>query len=96
MAKPMTKARIVAALAEKVGISKKTAEAFLQSLAAMAYKEAKNGFTLPGLGKIVLRTHEARRAVNPRTQQPMTIPRRKRLRFVVAKAAKDAVLGGRK
>jgi len=93
MAKPMTKAKIVAALADKVGIPKKTAVAFLQTLAAMAYKEAKNGFSLPGLGKIVLRTYEARRAVNPRTHQPMTIPRRKRLRFVVAKAAKDAVLG---
>jgi len=97
MAKPksMTKTKIVAALAEKVEIPKKTSAAYLEALAVLAHREARNGFMIPGIGKLVLRTYEARMGRNPRTGEQMKIPRRKRLKFVVAKAAKDAVLGGK-
>ena len=54
MAKAMTKSQITAAVAEKAGISKKQAGAALEALSALAYKNAKNGFTVPGLGKLVL------------------------------------------
>jgi nucleoid DNA-binding protein len=47
MAKPMSKSKIVAALAEKVDIPKKTSAAYLEALATLSYKEAKNGFTIP-------------------------------------------------
>ena len=95
MAKAMTKTKIVAALAEKVEIPKKTSAAYLEALAQMAYKEAKNGFTIPGVGKLVVRSYKARMGRNPQTGEPIKIPARRRLKFVVAKAAKDAVLGAK-
>ena len=93
--KQMTKAKIVAALAEKTEVSKKVSAAYLEALAAMAYKEAKNGFTIPGVGKLVVRNYKARMGRNPQTGEAMKIPARRRLKFVVAKAAKDAALGGK-
>ncbi len=92
MAKAMTKSKIVANLAEKAQISKKAAAAFLEDLASLAHKEAKNGFTIPGIGKLVVRNYKARMGRNPQTGEPIKIPARRRLKFVVAKAAKDAVL----
>ena len=95
MGKPMTKSKIVAALAEKVEIPKKASAAYLDALAAMAHKEAKNGFTIPGIGKLVVRQYKARMGRNPQTGEAMKIPARRRLKFVVAKAAKDAALGAK-
>ena len=54
MAKTLSKSQIAAAIAEKNEISKKTAVAVLDQLAGLAYKNAKNTFTLPGIGKLVL------------------------------------------
>ena len=51
MAKSMTKAQLVDHLAKQVGLTKKDAAAVLDELAAVAYKQAKNGFTIPGIGK---------------------------------------------
>ena len=93
--KPLTKTKVVAALAEKVEIPKKTSAAYLEALAALAHKEAKNGFTIPGVGKLVVRSYKARMGRNPQTGEDMKIPARKRLKFVVAKAAKDAVLAAK-
>ncbi|MBN2370819.1 MAG: HU family DNA-binding protein [Vicinamibacteria bacterium] len=93
--KPMTKAKIVATLAEKLDIPKKSAGEYLETLAALAYKEAKNGFTIPGIGKLVLRRRKARIGRNPQTGETINIPAKTVLKFVVAKAAKDAVLGAK-
>lgn len=95
MAKQMTKAKIVAALAEKCEVPKKTSAGYLEALAALAYKEAKNGFVIPGIGKLVVRNYKARMGRNPQTGEAMKIPARRRLKFVVAKAAKDAALGAK-
>jgi DNA-binding protein HU-beta len=95
MAKQMTKAKIVAALAEKCEVPKKTSAGYLEALASLAYKEAKNGFVIPGVGKLVVRNYKARMGRNPQTGEAMKIPARRRLKFVVAKAAKDAVLGAK-
>jgi DNA-binding protein HU-beta len=95
MAKAMSKSKIVAALAEKVGITKKQAAAFLDAQSALAYKEAKNGFTVPGIGKLVVRHYKARMGRNPQTGQPIQIKARKRVRFRVAKAATDSILGAK-
>jgi DNA-binding protein HU-beta len=92
MAKALTKSKIVAALAEKVEIPKKTSAAYLEALASLAHREAKNGFTIPGVGKLVVRNYKARMGRNPQTGEAIKIPAKKRLKFVVAKAAKDAVL----
>jgi DNA-binding protein HU-beta len=95
MAKAMSKSKIVAALAEKMELNKKTSAAYLEALAALAYKEAKNGFTIPGIGKLVIRNRKARMGRNPQTGEPIKIPAKRALKFVVAKAAKDAVLGSK-
>jgi DNA-binding protein HU-beta len=95
MAKPMTKSKIVAAMAEKCDIPKKTSAAYLEALAAMAYKEAKNGFTIPGIGKLVIRNYKARMGRNPQTGEAIKIPAKRRLKFVVAKAAKDSALSSK-
>jgi DNA-binding protein HU-beta len=67
----------------------------VDQLAALAYKEAKNGFTVPGLGKLVLVSRKARMGRNPATGQAIMIPAKKVVRFRVAKAAKDAILGAK-
>lgn len=96
MAKTMTKAQIVAHFADKLALPKKTAAAFLEEQAKLAGKEAKNGFTVSGLGKLVLVNRKARMGRNPQTGEAIKIPAKRVVRFRVAKAMKDAVLGGRK
>ena len=93
MAKAMTKSQIIAGVAEAAGITKKQAGEALDALVAMAYKGAKNGFTLPGLGKLVLVNRKARMGRNPATGAAIKIPAKKVVKFRVAKAAKDAILG---
>ncbi|QQR80885.1 MAG: HU family DNA-binding protein [Deltaproteobacteria bacterium] len=93
MGKPLTKSQIVSQLADKVDLPKKTAATFLETLAAIAYKEAKNSFTLPGLGKLVLVNRKARMGRNPQTGATIKIPAKKVVKFRVAKAAKDSILG---
>ncbi len=93
MAKAMTKSQIVAGVAEKIGITKKQAGEAIDTLAAMAYKNAKNGFTVPGLGKLVLVNRKARMGRNPATGEAIKIPAKRVVKFRVAKACKDAILG---
>jgi DNA-binding protein HU-beta len=91
--KPMSKSQIISELAEKNAFNKKQTAAFLDSLVEMAYKNAKNGFTIPGLGKLVLSNRKARMGRNPKTGEPMKIAAKKVVKFRVAKVAKDTILG---
>jgi len=91
MAKAMTKAKIVDTLATKSGLTKKVVAGLLEELAALAYKEAKNGFTIPGIGKLVLVSRKARWGHNPATGEKIRIAAKKVVKFRVAKAAKDAI-----
>ena len=93
MAKALSKSQIAAAIAEKAEISKKQAVEILDHIAALAYKNAKNSFTLPGLGKLVLVNRKARMGRNPATGETIQIKAKKVVKFRVAKAAKDAILG---
>ncbi len=90
----LSKSQIANALAEKVEISKKQSRLYLEELANLAYKEAKNMFTLPGLGKLVLVNRKARMGRNPATGETIKIPAKRVVRFRVSKACKDAILGG--
>ena len=65
----------------------------LEALVALAYKNAKNSFTLPGLGKLVLVNRKARMGRNPATGEQINIAAKRVVKFRVAKAAKDAILG---
>ncbi|MBI4589489.1 MAG: HU family DNA-binding protein [Candidatus Rokubacteria bacterium] len=93
MAKSMTKSAIIAHLAGKAALPKKHVATVLDHLATLAAKEAKNMFTIPGLGKLVLRNLKARMGRNPQTGEPIKIAAKRVVRFRVAKALKDAVLG---
>ncbi len=93
MAKPLTKSQIASALADKVGITKKQAGEVLATLCELAYKNAKNTFTFPGIGKLVLVNRKARVGRNPATGEEIKIPAKKVVKFRVAKAAKDSILG---
>jgi DNA-binding protein HU-beta len=86
----------VNALATKTDMTKKDVAAFLDELAGLAYKEAKNGFTIPGIGKLVVLNRKARMGRNPATGQAIKIPAKKVLKFRIAKAAKDAVMPPKK
>lgn len=89
----LTKTQVLSALAEAVGITKKQAGAVVEQLVTLAYKGAKDGFTIPGLGKLVLVNRKARMGINPQTKEPIKIPAKRVLKFRIAKAAKDTVLG---
>ncbi len=91
----MTKSQLADHLAGKAGITKKTAVQILDDLTAVAYKEAKNTFTIPGIGKLVLANRKARMGRNPQTGEAIKIPAKRVVKFRVAKAAKDAILGRR-
>jgi DNA-binding protein HU-beta len=95
MAKPLTKSQISAEIAEKAGVTKRQAVDILQTIADLAYKNAKNSFTLPGLGKLVLVNRKARMGRNPATGAEIKIPAKKVVKFRVAKACKDAILGAK-
>ena len=95
MAKALTKSQVASTLAEKVGLTKKQSAQFIEELASLAYKNAKNTFTLPGLGKLVLVNRKARIGRNPATGAQINIPAKRVVKFRVAKAAKDAILGAK-
>jgi len=88
----MTKSQVNGHLAGKVGITKKAAGELVEALASLAYKEAKNTFTLPGIGKLVLVNRKARMGRNPQTGEPLKIPAKRVVKCRVAKACKVAVL----
>ena len=91
----MTKSQLQAALAEATQTDKKTAAAFLNALGPIAYKVVKKEgeFVLPGFGKLVKQKRAARTQFNPQTRQKMKVAAKTVVRFRVAKAAKDAILG---
>jgi DNA-binding protein HU-beta len=95
MAKALSKSQVAAAIADKNGITKKQAAEILDSICELAYKNAKNTFTLPGLGKLVLVNRKARVGRNTATGESINIPAKRVVKFRVAKAAKDAILGAK-
>src|SRR5438874_12888746 len=97
--KTLSKSETAAFLAERAGITKKQAQSVIEAQAELAYKQAKNTFVVPGLGKLVLVDRPARKMImrfGPKAGQEVQIPKKKVLKFRIAKAAKDAILGPRK
>lgn len=95
MAKALSKSQIAASIAEKAEISKKQATEILDHVAQLAYKHAKDTFTLPGIGKLVLRNVPSRvmtMQFGPKKGQQITVPAKRVVKFRVAKAAKEAIL----
>jgi DNA-binding protein HU-beta len=93
--KPLSKSQLLSTLAEKTGQSKKDIHAVLEALTEVAYKEAKSvgKFTLPGFGILKLVQRAARVGRNPITGEQIKIPAKTVVKFSVAKAAKEAIVG---
>ena len=97
MAKSLTKSATIAKVAEVAGktlgadVSKKEANAVIEALVQLAYKEAKNKFTIPGLGKLELKNRKARMGRNPATGEAIHIKASKKVAFRAAKELKEAV-----
>ncbi len=99
MAKTMTKSEVASSIAESVGITKKQVLAVIEQQAQLAYKQAKNTFVFPGIGKLVLAERAARKMTmrfGPLAGKEITVPKKKVLKFRISKAAKDAILGAPK
>ena len=90
--KTMSKSALIGHLAESNEMTRKQVVSFMDTLINTAYKNAKNGFTFPGIGKLVLVNRKARIGRNPATGESIKIPAKKVVKFRVAKAAKDAIL----
>ena len=96
MAKPMSKSKIVAHLADKTSTPKKTITSFFEELFKLAVKECKGGagkFVIPNLGRAVKAHRKARMGRNPQTGEAIKIKAKTVVRLRAAKALKDAVLG---
>src|SRR6185503_7084681 len=91
----MTKSETLQALAESLGKTKKEAGEMLDAIVNLAYKETKKSgeFTIPGLGKLLKKHRAARMGRNPATGATIQIAAKTVVKFRVAKAAKEAILG---
>lgn len=89
----MNKTELIAAVAEKAGMSKKDSEkavnAVLDSITASLV--AGDKVQLVGFGTFDVKERAARQAQNPRTKEPITIAATRVASFKVGKALKDAV-----
>ena len=89
----MNKADLVAAMAEKAGVSKKDAEASLKAFTDVVAEELKKGekIQLVGFGTFEVQHRAAREGRNPKTGETMPIAASKTPKFKAGKALKDMV-----
>ena len=86
---------LVAALAEKTGVTKVQAKAFLDAHAALLIDELKTSGSvqLAGIGKLKLGERAERQGRNPSTGEAITIKAAKTVKFSGGKSFKDAFNG---
>ena len=96
--KPMTKAQINTYMAEKMGMTKKEAAAFIEEFVGLATSQAKKvgSFSIPGIGKLVLSKRKARMGRNPQTGEAIKIKAKKVVKMRLSKLCKDAILPPKK
>ena len=89
----MTKADLVARIAEESGVSKKAAGMALNSMVKAIHEVLKKGdkIRIADLGSFSVVKRQARQGVNPRTGKPIKIPATKAPKFAAAKALKEVV-----
>ena len=89
----MNKTELIAAVAEKTGLTKKDAErvvnATFETVTATLAKGEK--VAISGFGNFEVKAREARVGRNPRTKETIQIPATKLPAFKAAKALKDTV-----
>lgn len=89
----MTKAELIAAVAEKTGMTKKDSEKALTAVIDSITDSLKNGekVQLVGFGTFEVRARAARTGVNPQTQKKIKIAATKAPAFKAGSALKEAV-----
>ena len=89
----MNKAELVAAVAEKTGLSKKDSEKAVNAAFDAISAELVEGgkFQLVGFGSFETKTRNARVGRNPRTKEEIEIPASRVPAFKAGKALKEAV-----
>ena len=93
-----TKGDIIEKMAKDAGITKVEAKAALESLVAQAYKggKSKDGFTIPGIGKITKSRRKARKGRNPATGEEIKIAAKTVVKIKTAKACQDGIVPPKK
>ena len=91
----MNKAELIAAVAEKAGLSKKDSEAAVTAAldAITAALEDGDKVQLVGFGSFEVKSRAARTGRNPKTKEAIEIPASKVPVFKAGKALKDTVAG---
>ena len=91
----MNKTELIAAAAEKAGLSKKDTEAVITATLASITEALQNDdkVQLVGFGSFEVKTRAARVGRNPKTGKEIEIPQAKTPVFKAGKALKDAVAG---
>ena len=89
----MNKTELVAAMADKTGLSKKEAEASLKAFTEVVAEELKKGekIQLVGFGTFEVSERAARTGRNPQTGAEMKISASKAPKFKAGKALKDSL-----
>ncbi len=89
----MNKTELIAAIAEKAGLTKKDAEAAVKAFTEVIAEELKKGekVTMVGFGTFEVSERAARSGRNPRTGETMEIKASKAPKFKAGKALKDAI-----
>lgn len=89
----MNKTELIAAVAEKTGLTKKEAERVVSTTFETVTESLKKGekVSVSGFGIFEVKTREARIGRNPRTKEEIKIPATKLPAFKASKALKDVV-----
>ena len=89
----MSKTELVAAIAEKTGLTKKDSEAAVNAFVETITEQLKNGekIQLIGFGTFEVSERAERTGRNPQTGKEMTIAASKAPKFKAGKAIKDMI-----
>lgn len=87
------KGDVINAIAEQAGISKKEATAAFEAFVEYISETCQRGdrCAVPGLGSFSVSQRKAREGRNPRTNEKITIPASKNVRFKAGKDLRDSV-----
>ena len=91
----MTKAELISAVSEKVGMSKKDSDKAVTAVLEVVTETLVKGekVSLVGFGTFEVKDRAARKGINPRTKETMMIEASKLPSFKAGKALKEAVSG---
>ena len=89
----MTKTELISAVADQTGCTKKSADEAVNAIVSIITDTLAKGdkVSIVGFGTFEARVREARTGKNPRTHEPIKIPKATVPAFKAGKAFKDAV-----